>query len=101
VRDVLFQTQIFGHFQDLGIAIVHESDALFRGYVLGLHEPPQVRIEVFLDFMDKLLTQEELLFPGARGGVADIVIPPQAHPLAQQHQFFLPMLADNLGRYIR
>jgi hypothetical protein len=101
MRDVLFQSQIFGHIQDPRVAIVHEDDALFRGDMIGLHQPPEVRVEVLFDFVNEFLTKEKFLFPCAFGGVADIVIPPQAYPFAQQDQFLLPMLADNLWGYIR
>jgi hypothetical protein len=99
--NVRFQTQIFGDLQDLSIAVIHEGDAFFRGDVMGLHQPPEIGVEVFLDFVDEILAEEKLLFPSALGGVADIVIPPQAHPQAQLLQFLNPVLADNLRGYIR
>jgi hypothetical protein len=33
--------------------------------------------------------------------VADIIVPPQAHPHTQMFQFLHPVLADNLRGYIR
>jgi hypothetical protein len=99
--DFRFQAQIFGHIEDSGVAIVHENGAFFRGDVISLYQPPDIRVEVFFDFVDELLTQEEFLFPCAFSGVADIVVPPQAHPLAQKLQLFLPMLANDLRGYIR
>jgi hypothetical protein len=99
--DFRFQTQILGHIKDPGVAIVHEGDAFFWGDVIGLHQPPEIRVEVLFDFVDELLAQEEFLFPCAFGGVADIVVPPQAHPLAQMLQLFHPVLTYNLRGYIR
>jgi hypothetical protein len=101
VRDFRLQTQIFGDLQDLGITVIHEGDAFFRGDVMGLHQPPEIGVEVFLDFVDEILAQEKLLFPGAGCGVADIVLPPQAHPHTQLLKFLNPVLADNLRGYIR
>jgi hypothetical protein len=101
VGDFRFQTQIFGHIQDSCIAIVHEIDAFFWGDVISLHQPPEIRVEVFFDFVDEFLAQEKFLFPGALGGVADIIVPPQAHPKAQMLQLFHPVLADHLRGYIR
>jgi hypothetical protein len=99
--DFRFQTQIFGHIQDSCIAIVHEFDAFFWGDMVSLHQSPEIRIEVFFDFIDEILAQKEFLFPCAGGGVADIIVPPQAHPHAQMLQLFHPVLADNLRGYIR
>jgi hypothetical protein len=101
VRDVCFQTQIFSQFQDLGVAIIHESDRFFWGDVICLHQPPKVRVEVLFDFINEILAQEEFLFPGAFSGVADVIIPPQVYPGAQVLQFLHPVLADYLRGYIR
>jgi hypothetical protein len=74
------------------VAKAHKfTDLLFIEMVRGT-ESLNIEIEVFLYFLGKFIHQEEVILSSCGGGMPEIILFPENHPLPQEFNFLGPVL---------